>query len=307
MTNILVTTSSFAENDIEPLDLLKKAGLNVVVNPYGRTLTENEISALVKEYDPIAVIAGVEPITRAVLSQSSRLKIISRCGVGMSNIDLDSAREFGVAVYNTPDALTESVAELAIALILNLLRRVSEADRNMRNGTWKKLMGKLLFGKTVGIVGCGRIGTKLAEYVESFGCIVIGYDPLLKSHDRIKLVPREELLNRSDIITLHLPVSGETKNMVDVDFLTAMKNESYIVNTARGELIDEVALHAALTSGKLAGAALDTFKNEPYSGPLSALDNVVLTSHMGSYAREAREIMEFQSVKNLLNGLGEIK
>ncbi|MCX5782677.1 MAG: phosphoglycerate dehydrogenase [Elusimicrobia bacterium] len=306
MANILITTSSFAEEDKTPLDLIKKRGVNAVLNPFGRTLTEEEISKLLKEYDPVGIIAGVEPITKSVLSQSKALKIISRCGVGISNVDLQAAKEKKIAVFNTPDALTESVAELTVGLILNVLRKVSEADRKIRSGKWKKLMGTLLSGKTIGIIGCGRIGAKLADYLQSFGCTVIGHDPQIKNHGKIKMVQLEELIKTADIISLHVPLTDATRRMVNSGFISAMKNSSYIINVARGEIVDEKALFDGLISGKLAGAALDTFEKEPYQGPLTTLENVLLTAHMGSYAKESRIRMELQATQNLLKGLEDL-
>lgn len=303
MVNVLITTSSFAEEDKTPLELINKKGVNPVLNPFGRTLTEDEINKLIKEYDPVGIIAGTEPITRSVISRVRSLKIISRCGVGVSNIDIQAAKEMKIDVVNTPDALTESVAELTVGLILNVLRKVSEADRKIREGKWKKLMGTLLNGKTVGIIGCGRIGTKLAGYLQPFGCTVIGYDPLIKNHNKIKMVSLEELIKASDIISLHVPLTDETKKMVNSGFISSMKAGSYLINVARGGMVDEKALFDGIKSGKLAGAALDTFDKEPYHGPLTGLENVVLTAHMGSYAKEARIKMELQAAQNLLKGL----
>jgi len=308
MNNVLITTSSFAEGAPDLNNLLKKQHLNFVLNPYKRKLTKEEIIELIKKYQPVGIIAGVEPLTCEVLKTAKKLKVISRCGIGMDSVDINAAKEFGIIVKNTPDAPTVPVAELTIGMILTLLRKIHISDKGIRDNQWKRPMGNLLKGKTVGIIGCGRIGSYVAKLLYSFDCNILGYDILgndiiTSKNNMIKITSVEELLNKSDIITLHLSYSQQTDNFMNYKRINSMKNQAILVNAARGGLIDEDALYDAISNSKLAGAAIDCFKNEPYKGRLKELENVLLTAHIGSYAREARLLMEKQAFENLLNYL----
>ncbi|ANA40200.1 MULTISPECIES: phosphoglycerate dehydrogenase [Geobacter] len=306
MNNVLITTSSFAADVPDLLASMESAGLKPILNPYRRKLSEDEVAALIKEFRPIGMIAGVEPLTRAVMTTAPFLKAISRCGIGMDSIDLAAATELGITVTNTPDAPTIPVAELTIGLILTLLRSLHLSDTSIRRGEWERPMGTLLYGKTVGIIGCGRIGSCVARIASAFGCRLIGYDPYCTGHPSIELTTLEYLLHVADVVSLHLPYSRESHHFVDGEKLALMKPEAVLINASRGGLVDEVALAGALAAGKLSGAALDCFEIEPYSGPLTGLKNTLLTGHIGSYAREGRMIMERQAVDNLLKALQEL-
>jgi len=307
MSRILITTTSFAKDDISPLNLLQKAGYETITNPYGRKLTEEEVLNLILEVKPVGMIAGVEPITARVLQQAVGLKVVSRCGVGLESVDLNAARSLGIAVTNTPDAPTEAVAELTIGLIFNLLRKISFLDRELRKGNWKKEMGRLVQGKKVGIIGLGHIGKRVAEKLSALGTKVAGTDiqPDFKwlQKNQVPLVSLEELLKQSEILCLHLSHSPNNEHLIGRKEIKAMPQGAYLINTSRGEVIDHDALYSMLTNGHLSGAALDVFDQEPYSGPLTQLDNVILTPHIGSYAREARIEMEIQAAQNLIEGL----
>jgi D-3-phosphoglycerate dehydrogenase len=204
---------------------------------------------------------------------------------------------------NTPDAPTKSVAELTVGLILSVLRNIAETDANIRMGKWKRPMGRLLGAQTAGIVGCGRIGTAVARLLGSFGTELIGYDPCIREHQFISLEPLEQLLAKADIISLHLPYAKDLHHLFNREMIGKMKRGAVIINTSRGGLIDEGALHDALVSCHLSGAGIDTFETEPYTGALVSLPNVVLTPHIGSYAKEARIKMERDAVLNLLAAL----
>lgn len=307
MSRILITTSSFGKDDPSPLNLLQNAGYEAIINPYGRKLTEAEVLDLLSEVKPVGIIAGLEPLTARVLQQAKGLKAISRCGVGLDNVDLNAARSLGIAVTNTPDAPTEAVAELTIGLIFNLLRRVSFFDRELRKGNWIKDTGSLGRGKRVGIIGLGRIGKRVAEMLLALGAKVAGtdiqpdYEWLQKN--QVPLVSLEELLKQSEILCLHVSHKPDNEHLIGRKELETMPKGAYLINTSRGEVIDHDALYSMLTNGHLAGAALDVFEQEPYTGPLTQLDNVVLTPHIGSYAREARVEMEIQAAKNLIEEL----
>lgn len=303
----MITTSSFGRADKLPLDTLSERGIKPVLNPYGRTLTADEVTQLLHEIDPEGMIAGTEPLGRDELRGQSRLKVISRVGVGLNNIDLNAARELGIEVYNTPDGPTRPVAELTIALMLDVLRGVSRADAVLRSGGWEKRMGRLLHDKTVGVIGFGRIGTMVSSLVQAFGGIVIAYD-VCPDYERaaasdVVMVDLDELLSQADIITLHVAGGNGEGFLIADREISIMKPGAILINTARGNLVDEKALVNALMCNKLGGAALDTFSTEPYAGSLTELPNVVLSPHVGSYAAEARVAMELQAVENVIAGL----
>jgi len=303
MQKVLITTSSFAQNDPAPLHKLQEKGLKVILNPYKRKLTEAEVTALLQEHDPCALLAGVEPLTAAALSAAPGLKVVSRCGIGLDSVDLQAAADLGIAVHNTPDAPTRAVAELTLGLILSLLRRIHLSAASIAEGRWERPMGNLLYGKTVGIIGCGRIGACLAEMLQAFNCRLLGSDPACPQSDCFTLTELDQLLAEADIISLHLPYNQHTHHFINAERLARLKKGAYLINAARGGLIDETALYNALKSGNLAGAALDTFEQEPYLGQLKDLNNTLLTAHIGSYASEARTMMEMQAVENLLKSL----
>lgn len=300
---ILITTSSFGKNDSGPLDMLRNSGFEVILNPKGRKLTEDEVLELILEYQPSGILAGVEPLTANVLQHGKELKAIARAGIGMDSIDLRAAGNLGVSVTNTPDAPVIPVAELTMGMIISLLRMTHVSDASIRAGLWERPTGDLLFGKTVGIIGCGRIGSRLARYLKAFECVVIGADPACQEHEDVRIVEVAEVLSGTDIVSLHMPYEAETHHFMDARRINMMKPGSYLINAARGGLVDEEALYDALASGRLAGAALDCFEQEPYAGPLRELSNTLLTGHIGSYAREARVMMESQAAENLLGQL----
>jgi len=300
---VLITTSSFGVNDPSLLMELKRYGLKCVLNPFGRKLTEFEVAELIKEYQPVGMIAGVEPITGNVLQKALKLKVVSRCGIGLDSVDLEAARKLGIVVTNTPDAPTIPVAELTLGLILSLLRRINVSHNSIRKGEWMRPMGSLLHGKTVGIIGCGRIGTYVAELMSVFGCSLLGYDTVRTRVVPLTMVKLDEILSRSDIVTLHLPYNEANHHFINKDRIQSMKQGAFFINAARGGLVDENALYDALVSGYLSGAAIDCFEREPYIGRLNGLENVLLTAHIGSYAKEGRVMMESQAVSNLLRVL----
>ena len=307
MSKILITTTSFGKDDRSPLQLLREAGYEVITNPHKRKLSEDEVLDLLLQFKPVGMIAGVEPITARVLQQTQGLKAVSRCGVGMDSVDLEAARNLGIAVTNTPDAPTQSVAELTVGLIFALLRKICLHDREIRQGSWNKQMGSLLQGKRVGIVGLGRIGRRVAEMLLALGARVAGTD-IQPDHEWLRknsvaLLGLEALLKQSEILCLHLSQTTSSGHLIGRKEMEAMPAGAYLINTSRGEVIDQDALYSMLSGGHLAGAALDVFDQEPYTGPLTGMDNVVLTPHVGSYAREARIEMEMQSARNLIDEL----
>jgi len=259
------------------------------------------------------VSRGYIRITRDFMQAAHKLRVVAVHGAGVDHVDLEAASELGVVVFNTPDALTDAVAELTVALILALLRKVVTADRAVRAGEWSRkfsdLVGLELMGKTVGIVGLGRIGEAVARRMRCFHANVIYSDVLERRqlHDElgIRRVAFDELLSASDIVTVHTPLTPETLNMVsDVDF-GKMKKGIYLVNMARGKVIDEKALERALRSGKVAGVALDVLEEEPprSDNPLLKFENAILTPHIGASTQEAMRRMSVQCAEGVLKVL----
>ena len=302
MSKVLITTSSFNLGNFAQAKSLHDAGISIEVNPHGRRLSEDEVADLVAT-DVIAILAGLEPLTDRVLSNAKSLRVIARCGTGLDSVDLQAASRLGIDVFNTPDAPTQAVAELTIAHMLNSLRHISTTDSNMRSGKWTPTMGSLLATKTVGLIGVGRIGSAVAKLAKAFGSRVIGFDPVVSSHNSVEMLSLDEVLTQADIVSLHVPINDQTHHIVNASAISRMKPGSIVVNVSRGGLIDESALHDALKSQHLSGAALDCFDDEPYSGPLLQIPGVHVTAHMGSYARETRDLMEVEASTNLVNGL----
>jgi len=300
---VFISTSSFAEYDKSPVRLLESNGFEVVLNPYGRKLKLEEVATLAKGC--VGIIAGTEPLTEEVLRQLPDLKAISRCGTGLDNVDVGAAKKRRIAVRTTPDAPTQAVAELTVALILNVLRRINFMDRQVRSGAWSKEMGRLLSGKTVGIIGLGRVGRRVTKLLRSFGVKILASEPKpdkkWAEKNKVSLTSLEELLRESNIVTLHIPYTKQNRNLINAKRLKIMKRGVILINTSRGGLVDEDALYRALKSEHLGGAALDAMEIEPYRGPLKELNNVILTPHIGSYALEARVQMEMEAAKNLIN------
>ncbi|MDR2604505.1 MAG: phosphoglycerate dehydrogenase [Desulfovibrio sp.] len=297
---VAVTTSTFAEYNDEPLRLLRAGGMEIVVNPHRRTLTGSEAADIL--CGCAGVVAGTEPLTALVMDAAPGLKVISRCGSGLDSVDLSAAQARGIQVRNTPLAPVEAVAELTLALALDLSRRITRMDREVRAGTWKKHMGRLLAGKRVGLFGFGRIGRKVASLFTLMGCEIAFHDPGVVDGGACRRMEAEALLAWADIVTLHCPPRADGLPLLDAGRLARMQDGALLINAARGGLVDESALAGALRSGKLAGAALDVFAQEPYpsSGPLASLPGVILTPHIGAYAAETRAAMEVESVRNLL-------
>jgi len=298
---VAITTSSFARYSDAPLELLRQHGISYVLNETGRALTEDEAIDILRGC--IGVAAGTEKLSRRVLDACPALRVISRCGTGMDSVDLTAAEEKGIAVRNTPDGPTRAVAELTLAYALDLLRGVARMDRELRAGIWKKRMGFLLEGKNVGIVGFGRIGRAAAGLFAAFGARIAFCDPFA-SDNVYQQMELDALCAWAQLVSLHCSPPQDGTLLMHAERLARMRPGSWLINAARGGLVDEEALCRLLQAGHIAGAALDTFAREPYTGPLAGLDNVLLTPHVGSYAQESRIRQEVATVTNLLEALG---
>ena len=302
---ILASPSSIGQISLKPFELLEANGYEVVKNPFGRKLTEDETITLGK--DCVGIVAGVETLDSIVIDSLPNLKCISRVGVGMDSVDISYAENKGIKVLNTPNGPTRAVAELTLGLTLSLLRKIPNAHYDLKNRIWKKQTGNLLFEKKVGVLGLGRIGRMVAEMFRSLGNPVVGYD-LYPDMDwaeknNVEILSLEQLLNQCDIITIHIPGNSDGSTVLNQEELSYLKDGAFLVNVSRGGVINEDALYKMLTNGKLSAAALDVFSNEPYSGKFCDLDNVILTPHIGSYAKEGKLKMEIDAVTNLINAL----
>ena len=301
INEILITTSTFQLDGNPFISTLALKKINVLTNSFRRRLTEEEMIGLASE-KIVGILAGLEPLNAKVLAHFPSLKVISRCGVGVDNVDLDYAKQNNILVCNTPFAPTQSVAELTVGLMINLLRGINRAENKLRLGEWKPVLGRLLFGKTVGIVGYGNIGKAVSGLLRAFGCSILVYDPFTHNIE-FPLVTLDELAQQADIITLHLPLTSHTRYLIDANFLKKLKPSAVIINTSRGGIVDEAALLQAIYENKIAGAALDVFEQEPYTGPLIESDRLILTPHMSSYSEEGRRQQELDAAKNLVEGL----
>jgi D-3-phosphoglycerate dehydrogenase len=304
---ILVTPTSLQEGkESKALEILKEFSNDLVFNPMGRPLTEDELVPLLKDCD--GYIAGLDYITDKVIKSCNKLKVISRYGVGYDRVDLEAAKEKGIIVTNTPGVNAIAVAELAMALVLAVARKISFLDRKTREGEWVRSTGIELNSKTMGIMGLGAIGKNVARYAKGYGMKVMAYDPYIdevyaKKND-IKIASFEELITESDVISLHLPLTPDTKHLINKDVMMKMKKTAILVNTSRGGIIDEDAAYELLKDGELGGLGLDAFEIEPpTSSPLFELSNVVVTPHTGAHTKEASDNMANAAVKNLIDVL----
>ena len=300
MINVLITTVPFANINSLPIELLKGVGANFVINPIGRKLNEEELADLIGDFD--ILIAGTEPITAFVLSKASKLKLISRVGIGLDNVDLLEAQKRGILVSYTPDAPAPAVAELTIGLMLSLLRNIHLANKQMHEGEWNRYFGRRIPEITIGIIGVGRIGGRVLRRLSAFGTPRILVNDLIPNRnvaEKLKLewVDKETIFREADLISLHLPLTSQTKDLVKKDQLLSMKKDALIINTSRGGIINENDLFEVLEKGHLAGAAVDVFEREPYIGNLSKIEKCILTSHMGSMSIDCRIKMEIEATE----------
>jgi D-3-phosphoglycerate dehydrogenase len=299
---VLITTHPFGEIDRDPIDLLEKEGIPYTLNPYHRRLREEELTQLIAPYE--ALIAGTEPITESVLTKAESLRLIARVGIGLDSVALRAARKRDIAVTYTPSAPSPAVAELAVAQMLALLRKTMTADREIREGVWRRRIGRRLGQMTVGIIGVGRIGRLVIGHLQGWSPRILAND-LRRDLDFSRLsrcvwTDADTIYRDADIISLHVPLTDRTRGMVGERELAMMKPDAMLINTARGELIDEPALVAALKRRPLFSAALDVFADEPYTGELTRLDQCILTAHMGSATRDCRLQMELEAAQEVV-------
>jgi D-3-phosphoglycerate dehydrogenase len=304
---ILVTPASFKMGAAGPvMDRLRSFANTVVFNPKGKPLYEDELITMLKDCD--GCIAGLDPFNRKVIESVKKLKVISRYGTGVDNVDIAAARSNNIAVCRTPGVNSQAVAELAITLLLCLARQVPMLDRKTREGYWVRSVGVELHKKTLGIMGLGAVGKKTARLAAGFSMRVLAYDPNMDTEyaqaNGIIPVDFEKLIAEADFLSLHLPLKADTRHIISADVMRNMKKGALIINTARGGLIDEAAACEMLKSGHLDGLGLDVYEEEPpQSSPLFGLENVVFTPHTAAHTIEATAGMAALSVENLIDVL----
>jgi D-3-phosphoglycerate dehydrogenase len=304
---ILITPRTFARDDDSPLDILRQAGCEAIRNPHGRVLDEEQLAALIPGMT--GLIVGLDPVSAEVLNKADRLRVVSKYGVGTDNIDLAAATRNGIIVVNAAGSNSSAVAELAFGLMLAVARHISVSDRCIRQGRWESHKGSELWGKTLGIIGTGRTGRELALRARGFEMRLICCDAAPDSRWSRRLGatyrPLNQVLAEADVVSLHIPLTAATRHIISSAELARMQRHAILINTARGELVDEQALLNALEQNRLAGAGLDVWESQPpVKSALCKLDNTVLTSHIGAHTREATAAMGELAARNLVSALG---
>ncbi len=289
----------------DAVDGLKGLGIEVVENT---SVEKEELAGIIANFDGVIIRSRTKIREDLIDIAAGSVKFIIRAGVGLDNIDVEYAREKGIEVINTPEASTNGVAELAVGHMLALLRHIPQATSSMKKGEWpkKKLKGNELGSCTVGIIGLGRIGRRTAELVKCFGAKIVGYDPYVDEVQgmEIEIVGLDELLSSSDIVSLHLPHTDETHHLIGKEELGKMKDSAYLVNCARGGVVDEDALYETLKNNNIKGAALDVFEEEPPKDlKLMELDNFICTPHLGAQAVESSNRVGEEVVKKVASKL----
>ncbi len=301
---ILVTPTSMQPGKkSDALDRLSAYCPDLVFNPTGKPLEGQMLIDLLKDCD--GYLAGLDTVNEEVLKSCPNLRAISRYGAGYDRVDTETAAKLGIPVSNTPGANAQAVAELAFAMLLCLSRGIVYLHNETVQGEWVRNSGRELFGKTIGIIGLGAIGKKLAACCEGFQMRILAYDPYIQkdycAEHQIEVVELNDLLSQSDFVTLHLPLNDSTWHLIDAEAIGKMKDNAILVNASRGGIIDEEAAYQALINQKLGGLGLDAFEKEPpEASPLFTLDNVIATPHAGAHTEEAVKNMADMAVDNLI-------
>lgn len=303
---LLITSPAFGNPHMKPLiEFAQSQADEVVLNPYGRTMTVDELKTV--WYGADAVVAGLEPYTPEVLAEApGTLKAICRFGVGYDTVDLAAAKARGIAVTNTPGTNSDAVADLAIGMMIAIARHIPQGDKSVRDGTWKRYTGLSMEGKKLGILGLGAIGKAVAKRATGFSMDIYAYDPYFNEEFAaqygVKAASIDEIFSQCDYITLHLPVLPDTVNLVNRELLAKMKPTAYLINAARGPLVNEADLYEALKEHRIMGAALDVYSEEPLKdSPLFQLDNIVVLPHIGGNTKEASVAMGRLAIDNALD------
>ena len=301
---VLVTATNYSKYCQAGKKILENAGCEIIENPHGRPYTFDELKEIVEDID--GVVVGVDDWNEDVFKLAPKLKGMARFGVGVDNIDLNAAKEHGIIVCNSPGINSSAVAEQAVALLLSLIRNIPEMNSAVRKGEWPRPMFHELKSRTIGFLGFGAIARNVAQRLAGFGPEMIAYDkyPNQEAADKlgVRLVSQEEVLKESDIISIHLPATDETKHLINKETIQQMKDGVYIVNTTRGSIVNEADMAEALESGKVAGFGTDVFEHEPIdlSGPLFKYDNYIATPHVSAETFENCETTSVVTARALL-------
>ena len=309
MARALITTVPFGDKNRLPLELLENAGIEYLINPHNKKLTEDQLADLVADFD--VIIAGTEAITDKVMARANKLKLISRVGIGLDSVDLKAAKRRGIKVSYTPDAPAPAVAELTLGIMLTLLRSVHVSNALMHQGTWQRIFGRRLAEVAVGIIGVGRIGARVLRRMKGFGTPRILVNDIMPNRElnrelkefKLEWVTKEQIYKEADIISLHVPLTQLTKNMIRREQLLSMKQDAMLINVARGGIINESDLYDVMKAGHLSGAAIDVFVQEPYNGKLMEIERCLLTAHMGSMSVDCRTRMEIEATEEAVRFL----
>lgn len=301
---ILITPRSFGKTSNVPFKILEKYNYQIIRNESGKQYTEKELLDIVEDVD--GIIVGLDPISEKVLKTGKKLRVVSKYGVGLDNIDLEAAKRLGIKVTYTPRANSESVADFAFSLILGLSRNVNKLDEIVRRNCWEKIIGSEIYGKTIGIVGTGAIGKGVANRAIGFDMEVLAYDIYPDENFAYKIgmkyVDKKTLLEKADFISLHVPLTNEMYHFIGSEELDMMKDTAILINTSRGGIVNEDALYYALKDKKIAGAALDVFETEPpTNNKLLELDNILLSPHCGASTIDATNRMGVMAVEGLVS------
>lgn len=303
---VLVTSRSFGKVSQEPIQVLRDAGLEITL--MGTDYTDEKFAAAVPEYD--ALIIGAHRFDPELMARCGKLRIIAKHGAGLDNIDLPRAKELGITVTNVPAMNSNAVADLAVAHMLNVCRGVSRCAQNVKEGTWKTHVGRDLYAKVLGLVGFGNIAKNVARRAKGFSMKVLAYDPYVTEipeefQDYVRLTTLGEVIENGDFVSIHVPLTPDTKNLFNKEMMLRMKKGAFLINTARGGIVNEADLYEVCKSGHLGGAALDVVETEPIQpdNPLLTLDQVVITPHIGMYSFEAINAVSMVCAENVAKKL----
>lgn len=305
MARVLITFPTFGKFS-DAIDLLVKAGHKVIKSPYPHPVKENELVRIIGEIE--AAVVGMDEMTADVIRMGEQLKVIARHGVGVDTVDVETATKQGIIVTNALGANENAVADVVFGLILSLTRKICRADASVKQGKWESIVGIEIWQKTLGIIGTGKIGRGVVRRAQGFDMNILAYDicpdPVLAEKFGVQYVSLEDLLGNSDFISIHVPLTSETTGLIGEKQISLMKKSAYLINTARGRIVDEKALFISLKEKKIAGAALDVFSQEPpgYTD-LLALGNLLTTPHMAANTEEAIRKMDQICVDNVIQVL----
>ena len=303
---VFVASRSYSKYSKKTKQFLQDNDCVLDYNTLDRPYKEGDLLQIVEKYD--AIIVGVDEVTKKVINKGKNLKVIAKNGVGVDNIDLKTASDKGVYVINAPGTNSPSVADLALALMLSLGRKITVINKITKDGLWKRKIGSELWEKTVGIIGTGDIGKGVARRLTGFNCNLLAFDvnkdKAFAEKYNIKYMNLGDLLKQSDYVTIHLPLNSKTKDLIDMRELKLMQKTSYLINTARGGIVNEDSLYTALKNNIIAGAACDVYENEPPGKSiLFTLDNFIATSHIGAFTYGTNKRTGIKVAKNLVKGL----